>query len=202
MRNAATKRISFSGLFILSLLINSNAQETANGNSYQKSCYGYWGYGFGGQGTAMNFGFVTESKNGTVFSYSLQRTWLARPETVETMSVMGTAKVSSVKQTASGTSSLLLGKILKQPWGHFLLMAGPSLARITQYDQSGWYSPKYSGEIVSRPGLSLQASATPSKNFIGVSAHSFVNINSEFTHAGITINLVLGKVNYTRREEK
>ncbi len=200
--NMTTMKFTLVGLAILSALSDCNAQPTP-GNRYKESYYAYWGYGIGGQKNAMNFGFVLELKNNNVLAYSLQKTWMTKTETVQTMSVMGTAQVSPVKQTTSASSSLLFGKIVKQPWGHFLVMAGPSLVKATHYDsQSGWFAPKYSGEDVTCAGVSLQASVTPSKNFIGFSTYVFVNINSAFTYGGVTLNIVLGKVNYRTVEKR
>lgn len=185
----AAKKLVISLFFILAHFSDTEAQEMGNQQNYKKCNYAYWGLGWGGQKSARNFGFVSEIANNGVIAFAFQRTWLT--ELVAGPMIM--SSTSPVKQTTSGALSILYGRIIKKDWGHYIFMGGPSVVGATRYDKNTW--GYYSGESVSSVGLLLQAAVMPSRKFMGVGTNLFVNINSGFTHGGVTFNFVLGRVN-------
>jgi hypothetical protein len=180
--------------FIIFNFIDSNAQNADS--VYKRSWYVYGGIGWGGQKYASSFGFVAQvGKKSTI---ALAAQWTRKTSTED---VLYFYLMSPVPQKVGGNISLLYGQIFKYNWGHFILMAGPAYAGVTNYDHPDSLFPdNYAGTDEEGIGLSVQGMLMPSVKFAGFGVNLFLNVNSVYTHGGITFNLALGRINYTRAD--
>lgn len=178
--------------FMMFIFISSKAQTSDS--VYRHSWYAYGGIGWGGQKYASSLGFVAQvSKKSTI---ALAAQWTRKTSTED---VLYFYLMSPVPQKVSGNLSLLYGRIFKYNWGHFILMAGPAYATVTHYDHpDSMFPDSYAGTDEEGMGLSLQGMVMPSAKFAGLGVNLFLNVNSVYTHGGVTLNLALGRVNYKR----
>lgn len=178
--------------FVMSIYLSGKAQNSDS--LHRKSWYAYGGIGWGGQKYASSFGFVAQVSKKSTIALAAQWTYKTSTEDVLYFYLM-----SPVQQTVSGNLSLLYGRIFKYNWGHFILMAGPAYVGVTNYDHPDSLFPdNYAGTDEEGMGLSFQGMLMPSAKFAGFGVNLFLNVNTVYTHGGITFNLALGRVNYKR----
>jgi hypothetical protein len=175
------------------MFLQSNAQMDST--RYKPSYYLYYGFGWGGQKVARNGGAVVQISSRSSLALALCGT---RKE--KTDNVPGLIETSPVEQIISASYALMYGRISKRDWGHFIVMAGPSFVEVTKYEEPDPLFPgNYSGSDESSVGLTTQFTVMPAKKFVGLGANFFLNVNGAFTHAGVTLNLAIGRVNYANR---
>jgi len=183
-------------LLLLALLVATasvaQSQTDDSSSGYKRSYYAYYGWGFGGQKNAGTFGITAQVGERSTVGIVAHNTY-KDPD----YGYYG-IDYSEEKQIVSGSFSALYGRLKKLPWGHLSLQAGPSYVTITRYEEEHW-TGDYSGEEDEGFGLLVQGTVLPAYKFVGIGATVFVNVNSVFTHAGITFNAVLGRINYKKK---
>ena len=177
-------KIIVAAILLLGNSKSVSAQKNDSTLNKNRSYYVNLNIGYAGFGLAVSPGLIAQVSKKSVLGFSYQQTIKSR--------IIG---FSSVPENVNDAWSFYYGKIIKKDWGHFLIMAGPSYVKVTEYTYllSTFSKSPDSEKHNSSFGIALQVGVVYAYKWIGGGVNLFANINGAYTYAGITTGVTFGE---------